>query len=621
MKLIALPLVCLFLLQLNLYSQSNQNLDSLVKAYQAQADDTLKVNTLVHLFNGYLYNDQIKAYEYAKEELELSQKLDFKNGIARANYHLGVYYNNIDKVDSAKVHYQNALVQFAEINDDRGMALTNHGMAILEYTLGNFDEALDILEKNTSIYKTQLKDSASLAITYDLKGSINTFLGNQRIALIETLKALKILNKIEEPIRKADVLNHLGAIEFYLDHYDQSVQYNQEALKIYEEFNDKYYQAQALNDLGNTFYYQKKYDMAIEFLNRSLVLSREMNSTDLISTSLTNLGKVYTDLDQPENAIPNLNKALALVEKSQSRNKIIESLNNLGRAYEKMGQPKKAIQIHSRAIAIADSIKSMDNLRLGYLRRSNAYESLNQFDLALKDYHEFNRISDTLYSKTKTQQIEELRTIHETEKKEQQIAIQEQEIDLLEQKAKVNNLQRILLGGGLGLSLLVFGFAFYGIRQKMKRNRLEKEKVDAELAFKKKELTTHALHLAKKNEVLEGLKQKATELKEKEVTKNGYQQLIRTINFDLQDDNNWENFSRYFEEVHKDFNSNVKSKYPQVTSNELRLLALLKMNLSSKEIANILNISPEGIKKARYRLRKKLDITTEDSLQDLVLAL
>ena len=118
---------------------------------------------------------------------------------------------------------------------------------------------------------------------------------------------------------------------------------------------------------------------------------------------------------------------------------------------------------------------------------------------------------------------------------------------------------------------------------------------------------------------MEGLKQKAQELKEHEQSKTGYQQLIRTINFDLQDDNNWENFSRYFEEVHKDFNRNVKTKYPEVTANELRLMALLKMNLSSKEIANILNISPEGIKKARYRLRKKLDITTEESLQDIVL--
>ena len=149
---------------------------------------------------------------------------------------------------------------------------------------------------------------------------------------------------------------------------------------------------------------------------------------------------------------------------------------------------------------------------------------------------------------------------------------------------------------------------------------MEREKVVSKLAFKKKELTTHALHLAKKNEVLENVKLKAKNLKSQSDAK-GYQELIKTINFDQQDDKNWENFSRYFEEVHRDFNRKVKSKYPQITSNELRLLALLKMNLTSKEIANILNISPEGVKKARYRLRKKLYITTEDSLQDLVLSL
>ena len=143
----------------------------------------------------------------------------------------------------------------------------------------------------------------------------------------------------------------------------------------------------------------------------------------------------------------------------------------------------------------------------------------------------------------------------------------------------------------------------------------------AELAFKKKELTTKALHLAKKNETLENLKQKAKELQDKEASNNGYQQLITSINFDLQDDNNWDNFARYFEEVHKDFNSNVAKKYPEITPNELRLMALLKMNLSSKEIANILNISIPGIKKARQRLRKKMNLSSTDSLENAVLSI
>ncbi len=97
--------------------------------------------------------------------------------------------------------------------------------------------------------------------------------------------------------------------------------------------------------------------------------------------------------------------------------------------------------------------------------------------------------------------------------------------------------------------------------------------------------------------------------------------MINTINLDINNDNNWEQFRSYFEDVHKGFNSKVKKQYPEVSPNDLRLMALLKMNLSSKEIANILNISTEGVKKARYRLRKKLNLSTEDSLQELVIEL
>ncbi len=186
---------------------------------------------------------------------------------------------------------------------------------------------------------------------------------------------------------------------------------------------------------------------------------------------------------------------------------------------------------------------------------------------------------------------------------------------------KISNLQKLVLGGGLALSLLVVSIGFYGFRQKIKSNKLEKEKLDTELAFKKKELTTHAMHLAKKNEVLETVKQKAHELKISNTGDQGYQQLIQTINFDQQDDKNWRNFIHYFEQVHKDFSKTVKTKYPEITNNELRLMALLKMNLSSKEIANILNISIPGIKKARQRLRKKMQLSSTDSLENAVLSI
>jgi tetratricopeptide (TPR) repeat protein len=598
------------------WSQENLKLDSLLKVYKSQPDDSLKTKTLGNLYNMVLYNDPEAALRYAKEEIILSQKLKYRSGEAMGLYHLGVYFNNNNNIDSAKYYYDKSVVEFEQLGDLKGQVQVNHGLAILEYSKGNYDASLDILEKNIEIYTQKLNDSSGLAISYDLKGFINNFKGNHTIALQETLKALKIFERINDPIRKADALNHLAATEFHLGNYLQSIQYNKEGLKIYTENNDKHYQAQALNDIGNVYLYMKKYKQAIEYLDKSIALSNEMKIPELKATSLANLGKTYVDLNKFDKAILNLNQSLKIVEGTESKNKIVESLNDLGMAYSRMNSPLKAIPYFNRAIILADSIKAKENLRIGYYNRAMAYAQLNRFDKAFKDHQNYKAVSDSIYDTTKSRQIEELRTIYETEKKEQQIVLQEQEINLLEQKAEINGLQRALMGIGLLLSLI----GLYALRQKMKRNKLQREKIAAELAFKKKELTTHALHLAKKNEVLENVKQKAKELKLSE-SPLGYQQLIQTINFDQQDDKNWESFIKYFEQVHKNFASNVKSKYPEVSKNELRFMALIKMNMSSKEIATILNISNDGVKKARQRLRKKLALSPQDSLENTVLAI
>ena len=601
-------------------AQDDNKIDSLLNVYNSQEDDTIKVSTAAALYNSYLYNEPIKAKEWALKEWTLSKEIGYEKGISDGIYHLGVYYNNLNNGDSAEYYYRKAHARYVNAGNLVGETTVNHGMAILQYSRGNYPEALDILHQNIKIFEEKIKDTLDIALSYDLIGSIHMYMGNYRIALKETLKALKLLEQSDSRIRMADALNHMGAIEFNLLNFEKSIDYNTRALNIYREANDKVYEAQALNDLGNTYYYMNSYDKAQENLEQSLVISTEMNIPDLQGTSLSNLGKVATELEAYDDAIAYFEQSMAIHQKTGQQYKIMEVLNYMATTHNAMGQPDAAVRFTDQAIDLAEEANAKNNLKNSYLQRSKAHALLGNYKKAYEDRMQLSTVNDSIFNETKSQQIEELRTIYETEKKEQQIVIQENEIQLLEQKAKVSNLQRILLASGLGLSLLIFGLGFYAIRQKMKRNRLEREKIQSELAFKKKELTTHALHLAKKNEVLEGLKQKVEQLRSTENAR-GYKQLIQTIDFDLQDDNNWENFARYFQEVHKDFNSNVKRSFPDVTPNELRLMALLKMNLSSKEIANILNISPEGIKKARYRLRKKLDITSDESLQDLVLSI
>ena len=602
-----------------LCAQQNQKLDSLLIVYNSLETNSSKVDTAHALSELYYQSDPKLAHTYSTEALKMAKQLDYKAGIAKSFYRLGKSLMIVRKLDSAKIYFDKSLQLYESLKDRRAIGLITYDKIQLLYLTPDYEGASVAVRKNIAKYSTAPVDSLVLLKLHLISAKVNMRQTTYNKGFESALKALAIAENLNLENEKVKVKSALASLYHYTDNKEKSIEIKEDLLDIYKKQNNQRKIGLTLNDLGNSNYVLENYDIALNYLKESLTYSQSVKNQGLIGITLFNIGKTYIKLGQTQKGIDFLKNS---IEHSRyiSKHALSESwaLKRLGDVYtEELNKPEKALPYLNRAIILADSVGNKDDLYQSYRDRSQAYKSMGLYEKALQDHEIYKEINDTVYNIEKSKTIERLKTEFETTEKEQQIALQEQEITVLEQQASISNLQRILMGIGLLLSFI----GFYAVRQKMKRTKLEKEKVDAELDFKKKELTTHALNLARKNETLENLKLKAQKLKEKENMGAGYQQLIRTINFDLQDDNNWENFSRYFEEVHKDFNSNVKTKYPQVTSNELRLLALLKMNLSSKEIANILNISAEGIKKARYRLRKKLDITTEDSLQDFVLSL
>ncbi|NJN26455.1 MAG: tetratricopeptide repeat protein [Cyclobacteriaceae bacterium] len=592
-------------------AQLKQNLDSLLNQEKQATDYEDLLKTYASLYNYYLYNDPDKALAYARKELALSQKMNNADGIGTALYHLGVYYNNSDQYDSTRYYYLRSKEYFEQIPNPDKLLSVNHGLAILEYSLGNYSEALLILESNIRInlepsYDSLLADKElNMALTYDLMGNIYLFKGSFQIALENSLKGLKILETLNKPIRKADALNHLAAIEFYLENFERSISHNKEALAIYREHNDLYYESQVLNDIGNAYFYLKDFSEARTYLKMAVTLAEKMDAKDIMGTALNNLGKVSRESGAFQQAVADAEKALKIHETSGSKSKVIESLNDLGKTYNAMGRPAKAIDYFDRALALSKEIGTKDNLRINYFDRSASFELLRDYERALLDFKQYKAAEDSIFNTKKSQQIEELRTIYETEKKEKEIALQQSEIALLQKKDELNTLHKTLLIVGFTLVIVMFAGFYYVYSLKAKQEKLERAQLDAALDYKKKELISHALHLANKQEVLEDLKGKVESMKMDGGTFQDFNKIIRQIDYNLENATNWEHFIRQFEEVHQDFNQKVKSQFPEVTSNDLRLMALMKMNLSSKEIASILNISMEAIKKARYRLRKK----------------
>ena len=127
----------------------------------------------------------------------------------------------------------------------------------------------------------------------------------------------------------------------------------------------------------------------------------------------------------------------------------------------------------------------------------------------------------------------------------------------------------------------------------------------------------------KKNQFLTELKEELEKIKtyteKNKLVTGDVKDVIRKIDRDIDNEENWKVFEDYFDRVHEKFLKRLKAKYPILTSKDLRLCAYLRMNLSTKEIAPLMNITVRGVEISRYRLRKKLEIDRNDNLNEFLL--
>ena len=145
--------------------------------------------------------------------------------------------------------------------------------------------------------------------------------------------------------------------------------------------------------------------------------------------------------------------------------------------------------------------------------------------------------------------------------------------------------------------------------------KLKNEKLQDEINSKTRELSSSTMSIIKKNEILNTIKSALSEVKEEVKVKP----VIKIINKNLNNTGDWNMFQEAFNNSDSDFLKKIKSIHPNLTPNDLRLCAYLRLNLSSKEIAPLLNITPRSVEIKRYRLRKKMNLEHEKSLVDYIL--
>ena len=220
---------------------------------------------------------------------------------------------------------------------------------------------------------------------------------------------------------------------------------------------------------------------------------------------------------------------------------------------------------------------------------------------------------------------------YEHEINESQINLKDNEIELLERNKKINQLQQTILIAGILLLLFLGVLGFNRQKIKIKKDReiikknkeiheTQKEFLKSTIENKNNELINFALHIVHKNEFIQSVKSDVKNLKNK--TEEEKSALIKNLIFkitqNLRVNRELEEFQKDVDKVNRDFFSKLFEKYPNLTKNEKQLSALLRLNLSSKEIASLNSISTKAVEMSRYRLRKKLNLDQNANLTDFL---
>lgn len=152
---------------------------------------------------------------------------------------------------------------------------------------------------------------------------------------------------------------------------------------------------------------------------------------------------------------------------------------------------------------------------------------------------------------------------------------------------------------------------------------LKEKQLQDQIEYRNKQITTHTLNIIQKNEMLRDLKYQLEEIikTHEGLSQNELKKLLKIIDESFRHDKDWDEFKIYFEQIYSGFYAKLKVNYPDLTNQELRHCALIRLNLRNSECASILGIAPNSIKVSRNRLKKKLNLEAHESLTDFLISL
>lgn len=502
--------------------------------------------------------------------------------------------------DSAFVYAQQALRAAERLGDRRGMAQAERLTGQLYYRQGAYAQAMDALLLAQGQWLA-VGDSGALAAT----------------------------------------LNDLGWVHYYTGQTQEALARHEEALGLYAARGDRAGMARSLGYIGHFYEKQQRYEQARGYQAQALAHYVALGDSGGMAAIYENLGSIHEDLEAFDSAFSYFSRALALKEATGQALASIGTYNNLGDIYRKTGDYAQALAYTEQALRLARDLGERNQESSALRDLGKTYAALGRYPEAYAYLDQGRELYEALFTQESSRQLALMQTLFETERMLDQI-------ERLEQERRHSRTLRLLILGGalllLGLGGVVISRQRLRIRKdreilqqqrqvhearqqllqaELENRRLHAQQLELQLHARSKALTAHTLHLLRKHDFLQRLRADLMHLlpEAAKAQRPALRQLIQEIEHSFHADTDWADFRRVFEQVHQRFFDLLQTHHPGLTEAETRLCALLKLGLPSSEMAAILGISPDSLRIARYRLRKKLGLTKGDDLRGYITSL
>jgi tetratricopeptide (TPR) repeat protein len=409
---------------------SQNNVDSLEQVLAGSPQDTNRVQLLFRLSRIFDSNDQKRSKIYLAEALTLSKKLSFKTGET------------------------NALIQLGII----AMETNNYG-----YTDSCLQEALKLAKEQ--------KDSVFQGIIYNNIGMVRYEVFDYPGALESYFTAARIFEELNMESKLTSTINNIANIYFTQKRYDKALEYHLKSLAISKKIGAKSNVASSLNNLGLVYREMKDYKKAMEAYEEALQIAIEVNHRIGQSLLWNNLGKCHRIVGNYSKALECFEKALVIKIEMGDANGVAHTYNNIGDLYFDMKDYKRSIEYNLKSIVESEKKHNIGTLQNAYQSLAYAYKEINDYKKAY-DYHmKFIELKDSIFDIEKSEQLAEMSTRFETEKKDKELIKKDAEIKFQAVESKQKETQRNAFVVGFILVGLLALFIFKGLRDKQKANK------------------------------------------------------------------------------------------------------------------------------------------------------